>query len=86
MQPITEVSKCLNISRRTISTLLKQFQNGGTVVRRPSRQDRKLMTTAQEDRYSALTTRISNYKKSTFRQLISELLAATGIAVSRQTV
>ena len=47
-QPITEAARCLNISRQTVSTLWKQFQNDGTVVRRPG-QSRKRMTTASED-------------------------------------
>ncbi|GFU77286.1 transposable element Tcb2 transposase [Trichonephila clavipes] len=74
-QSITETATCLNISRQTVSKLWKQFQNNGTVVRRPG-QGRKRMTTASEDRYLALTARRN--RKATARQLSSKLAAATG--------
>ncbi|GFU54905.1 transposable element Tcb2 transposase [Trichonephila clavipes] len=82
-QSITETATCLNISRQTVSKLWKQFQNDGTVVRRPG-QGRKRMTTASEDRYLALTARRN--RKATARQLSSELAAATGAVASRQTI
>ncbi|GFV56815.1 transposable element Tcb2 transposase [Trichonephila clavipes] len=72
-QSITETATCLNISRQTVSKLWKQFQNNGTVVRRPG-QGRKRMTTASEDRYLALTARPN--RKAIARQLSSELAAA----------
>ncbi|GFV40815.1 transposable element Tc1 transposase [Trichonephila clavipes] len=78
-----ETATCLNISRQTVSKLWKQFQNDGTVVRRPG-QGRKRMTTASEDRYLALTARRN--RKATARQLSSELAAATGAVASRQTI
>ncbi|GFW20298.1 transposable element Tcb2 transposase [Trichonephila clavipes] len=68
---------------KTVSKLWKQFQNDGTVVRRPG-QGRKRMTTASEDRYLALTARRN--RKATARQLSSELAAATGAVASRQTI
>ncbi|GFX51559.1 transposable element Tcb2 transposase [Trichonephila clavipes] len=82
-QSITETATCLNISRQTVSKLWKQFQNDGTVVRRPG-QGRERMTTASEDRYLALTARRN--RKATARQLSSELAAATGAVASRQTI
>ncbi|GFV76056.1 transposable element Tc1 transposase [Trichonephila clavipes] len=82
-QSITETATCLNISRQTVSKLWKQFQNDGTVVRRPG-QGRKRMTTASEDRYLALTARRN--RKATAHQLSSELAAATGAVASRQTI
>ncbi|GFS66611.1 transposable element Tc1 transposase [Trichonephila clavipes] len=82
-QSITETATCLNISRQTVSKLWKQFQNDGTVVRRPG-QGRKRMTTASEDRYLALTARRN--RKATARQLSSELAAAIGAVASRQTI
>ncbi|GFW25708.1 transposable element Tcb2 transposase [Trichonephila clavipes] len=82
-QSITETATCLNISRQTVSKLWKQFQNDGTVVRRPG-QGRKRMTTASEDRYLALTARRN--RKATARQLSSELATATGAVASRQTI
>ncbi|GFU94735.1 transposable element Tcb2 transposase [Trichonephila clavipes] len=82
-QSITETATCLNISRQTVSKLWKQFQNDGTVVRRPG-QGRKRMTTASEDRYLALTA--CRNRKATARQLSSELAAATGAVESRQTI
>ncbi|GFU79519.1 transposable element Tcb2 transposase [Trichonephila clavipes] len=82
-QSITETATCLNISRQTVSKLWKQFQNDGTVVRRPG-QGRKRMTTASEDRYLALTVRRN--RKATARQLSSELATATGAVASRQTI
>ncbi|GFU03058.1 transposable element Tcb2 transposase [Trichonephila clavipes] len=82
-QSITETATCLNISRQIVSKLWKQFQNDGTVVRRPG-QGRKRMTTASEDRYLALTARRN--RKATARQLSSELAAATGAVASRQTI
>ncbi|KFM57765.1 Transposable element Tcb2 transposase, partial [Stegodyphus mimosarum] len=78
-----ETATCLNISRQTVSKLWKQFQNDGSVVRRPG-QGRKRMTTASEDRYLALTARRN--RKATARQLSSELAAATGTVASRQTI
>ncbi|GFU41135.1 hypothetical protein TNCV_1058631 [Trichonephila clavipes] len=42
------------------------------------------MTTASEDRYLTLTARRN--RKATARQLSSELAAATGAVVSRQTI
>ncbi|GFW15241.1 transposable element Tcb2 transposase [Trichonephila clavipes] len=82
-QSITETATCLNISRQTVSKLWKQFQNDGTVVRRPG-QGRKRMTTASEDRYLALTARRN--RKATAHQLSSELAATTGAVASRQTI
>ncbi|GFX10675.1 transposable element Tc1 transposase [Trichonephila clavipes] len=82
-QSITETAICLNISRQTVSKLWKQFQNDGTVVRRPG-QGRKRMTTASEDRYLALTARRN--RKATARHLSSELAAATGAVASWQTI
>ncbi|GFT36611.1 transposable element Tcb2 transposase [Trichonephila clavipes] len=82
-QSITETATCLNISRQTVSKLWKQFQNDGTVVRRPG-QGWKRMTTASEERYLALTARRN--RKATARQLSSELAAATGAVASRQTI
>ncbi|KFM70283.1 Transposable element Tcb2 transposase, partial [Stegodyphus mimosarum] len=82
-QSIMETATCLNISRQTVSKLWKQFQNDGSVVRRPG-QGRKRMTTASEDRYLALTARRN--RKATARQLSSELAAATGTVASRQTI
>ncbi|GFX37860.1 transposable element Tcb2 transposase [Trichonephila clavipes] len=78
-----ETATCLNISRQTVSKLWKQFQNDGTVVRRPG-QGQKRMTTASEDRYLALTARRN--RKATARQLSSKLAAATGAVASRQTI
>ena len=62
-----------------MKTILKRW----IVVRRPE-QDHKRIAPASDDGYLALTVR--RYRKSTARQLISELVAATGIAVSRQTI
>ncbi|KFM62895.1 hypothetical protein X975_04579, partial [Stegodyphus mimosarum] len=82
-QSIMETATCLNISRQTVSKLWKQFQNNGSVVRRPG-QGQKRMTTASEDRYLALTARRN--RKATARQLSSELAAATGTVASQQTI
>ncbi|GFV23214.1 transposable element Tc1 transposase [Trichonephila clavipes] len=68
--------------RQSLS-LWKQFQNDGTVVRRPG-QGRKRMTTASEDRYLTLTARRN--RKATAHQLSSELAAANGAVASRQTI
>ncbi|GFY09315.1 transposable element Tcb2 transposase [Trichonephila clavipes] len=54
-QSITETATCLNISRQTVSKLWKQFQNDGTVVRRPG-QGRKPMTTACSRHWSCCIT------------------------------
>ncbi|GIY45075.1 transposable element Tcb2 transposase [Caerostris darwini] len=62
-------------SRQTVFTLRKQFQNDGTVGRRPG-NGRKRTTTASEGRYLSITARRN--MKSTARQLSSQLAAATG--------
>lgn len=82
-QTQTEVSIALNVPQNVISRLWRRFQETGDVRRRPV-GGRPRVTNPQQDRYLALTARRNRTMSA--RQLSSELAAASGIRVSRQTV
>ncbi|KAJ4449968.1 hypothetical protein ANN_01375 [Periplaneta americana] len=79
----TEVSRALNLAQSVISRLWRRFKDTGDVRHMPV-QGRPLVKTPQEDRYLSLTARRNRTMPP--RQLSSELAAASGVRVSRQTV
>lgn len=82
-QSQADVARWLNVNRSVVSRMWQQFLQFGNVSRRPG-QGRPRVTTEREDRY--LTLRGRRYRRSTARQLASDLTASTGTVVSRQTV
>ncbi|KAJ4430749.1 hypothetical protein ANN_19340 [Periplaneta americana] len=82
-QTQTEVSRALNVAQSVICRLWRLFEDTGDVRRMPV-QGRQWVTTPQEDRYFILTARRNRTMPA--RQLSSELAAASGVRVSRQTV
>lgn len=78
-----EVSEELGIAQSVISRLWQRFQNDGNVSRRYSR-GRPRITTANDDRYLAVTAKRN--RRSTASDLSRQLSSATGTTVSRQTV
>ncbi|KAJ4441324.1 hypothetical protein ANN_11179 [Periplaneta americana] len=82
-QTQTEVSRALNLTQSVISRLWRRFEDTGDVRRMPV-QGRPWVTTPQEDRYLTLTAQRNRMTPE--RQLTSELAAASGVRVSKQTV
>ena len=79
VQVVTELS----VTPSVVCNLWKQFKDTGFISRMP-RQDRPRATTANEDRYLALTARRN--RTATASQLSRELHAATGTRFSRVSV
>ncbi|GFU91016.1 transposable element Tcb1 transposase [Trichonephila clavipes] len=78
-----EVSEEFGIAQSVISRLWQRFQDDGNVSRCYS-TGRPLVTTSNEDRYSAVTAK--RYRRSTSSDLSRQLSLATGTTVSRQTM
>ena len=78
-----KVARSLNVHRSTISRLWNRYRSEGTASRR-SGVGRPRVTSARDDRYLRLQVR--RHRSRTARQLAGNLAAATGHAVSRQTV
>ena len=81
--PPLKIRRCLNVSQSVISRLWRRFQDTGDVRRMPV-HGRPRVTTPQQDRYLNITAR--RHRTLPARQLSSELAAASGVRVSRQTV
>ncbi|GFV39102.1 HTH_Tnp_Tc3_2 domain-containing protein [Trichonephila clavipes] len=81
--PLLEVSEELGIAQSVISRLWQRFQDDGNVSRCYSTGCPRV-TTPNEDRYLAVTAKTN--RRSTASDLYRQLLSATGMAVSRQTV
>ncbi len=77
-QPITEADRLLNISKQSV----RYGNNLKMMVKIMPGQGRKRMMTASKDRYLAITVRRN--RKSTACQIGSEIVAATGTAVTWQ--
>ena len=77
------MARWLNVNRSVVFRMWQQFLQFENVSRRPG-QGRPRVTTERLDRYLALRGR--RYRRSTARQLTSDLTASTGTEVSRQTV
>ncbi|GFX58760.1 transposable element Tcb1 transposase [Trichonephila clavipes] len=78
-----KVSEELGIPHSVMSRLWQRFQDDGNVSRCYS-TGRPRVTTPNEDRYLAVTTK--RIKRSTATDLSRQLSSATGTTVSRQTV
>ncbi|GFV98479.1 transposable element Tcb1 transposase [Trichonephila clavipes] len=78
-----EVSEELGIAQSVISRLRQQFQDDGNVSRCYS-TDRPRVTTPNEDRYLAVTTK--RKRLSTASDMSRQHSLATGTTVSRQTM
>lgn len=82
-QSQAQVATELNVTPSVVCNLWKQFQDTGSISRRPG-QGRPRSTTTNEERYLALSAR--RHRTATASQLSRELYAATGTRVSRSTV
>ncbi|GFU01080.1 transposable element Tcb1 transposase [Trichonephila clavipes] len=78
-----EVSEELEIAQSVISRLWQRFQDDGNVSRCYSTGHPRV-TTPNEDRYLAVTTK--GKRRNTASDLFHQLSSATGTTVSRQTV
>ncbi|GFU68823.1 transposable element Tcb1 transposase [Trichonephila clavipes] len=78
-----DISKELGIAQSVISRLWQRFQDNGNVSRYYS-TDRPRVTTPNEDRYFAVTTKKN--RRNTALDLSRLLSSATGTTVSRQTL
>ncbi|GBM06186.1 hypothetical protein AVEN_167074-1 [Araneus ventricosus] len=72
-----------NLTPSVVCNLLKQFQDTGSIERKPG-QGRPRATTATEDRYLSIIARRN--RGATASQLSRDFYAATGTRVSRVTV
>ncbi|GBL89041.1 hypothetical protein AVEN_255186-1 [Araneus ventricosus] len=72
-----------NLTPSVVCNLWKQFQDTGSIERKPG-QGRPRATTATEDRYLSIIARCN--RGATASQLSLDLYAATGTRVSRVTV
>ena len=81
----SQVQLCreFHVTPSVVSNLWKQFQDTGTIERKPG-QGRPRATTALEDRYLSITARRNRH--ATASQLSRDFYAATGTRVSRVTV
>ncbi|KAJ4435139.1 hypothetical protein ANN_23715 [Periplaneta americana] len=79
---LEHLRNCVGLRELGKKTTVRRFED--TDVRRMPVQGRPWVTTPQEDRYLTLTARRNRTMPA--RQLSSELAAASGVRVSRQTV
>lgn len=82
-QSQVQICRDFNVTPSVVSNLWKQFQDTGSIERKPG-QGRPRATTAADDRYLSITARRN--RDATASQLSRDLYAATGSRVSRVTV
>ncbi|GBO20914.1 hypothetical protein AVEN_176680-1 [Araneus ventricosus] len=78
-----QICREFNLKPRVVCNLRKQFQDTGSIERKPG-QGHPRAATATEDRYLSIIARRN--KGATASQLSRDLYAATGTRVSRVTV
>ena len=78
-----QICRELHAATSVVSILWKQFQDTGTIERKPG-QGSPRATKALEDRYLSITARRNRHATSS--QLARDFYAATGTRVSRVTV
>ncbi|GBM69327.1 hypothetical protein AVEN_155752-1 [Araneus ventricosus] len=81
-QSQVQICRELNLTPSVLCNLWKQFQDTGSIERKPGQGPRA--TTASEDRYLSIITRRN--RSATASQLSRDLYAVTGTRVSRVTV
>jgi transposase len=82
-QSQTEVALWLGVSRNVVSYLWKQFQQNGSIERRPV-NGRPRATTVREDRFITITAKRN--REFTARRLSNELASSSGTRISRFTI
>ncbi|GBN46032.1 Transposable element Tc1 transposase [Araneus ventricosus] len=82
-QSQVQICREFNLTPSVVCNLWKQFQDTGSIERKP-RQGRPKATTVTEDRYLSIIARRN--RGATASQLSRDLYAATGTRVSRVTV
>ncbi|GBN38897.1 hypothetical protein AVEN_153224-1 [Araneus ventricosus] len=82
-QSQVQICREFNLTPSVVCKLWKQFQDTGSIERKPG-QGRPRATTATEDRYLSIIAR--GNRGATSSQLSRDLYAATGTRVSRVTV
>ncbi|GBM27565.1 hypothetical protein AVEN_97079-1 [Araneus ventricosus] len=82
-QSQVQICREFNLTPSVVCNLWKQFQDTGSIERKPG-QDRPRTTTATEDRYLSIIARCN--RGATASQLSRDLYAATATRVSRVTV
>ncbi|GBL80570.1 Transposable element Tcb2 transposase [Araneus ventricosus] len=82
-QSQVQICREFNLTPSVVCNLWKQFQDTGSIERKP-RQGRPRATTSTDDRYSSIIARCN--RGATASQLSRDLYAATGTSVSRVTV
>ncbi|GBN21748.1 hypothetical protein AVEN_258184-1 [Araneus ventricosus] len=82
-QSQVQICREFNLTPSVVCNLWKQFQDTGSIERKPG-QGRPRATTATEDRYLSIIARRN--RGATASQLSRDLYASTGIRVSRVTV
>ncbi|GBL82680.1 Transcription factor Sox-6 [Araneus ventricosus] len=82
-QSQVQICREFNLTPSVVCNLWKQFQDTGSIERKPG-QGRPRATTATEDRYLSIIERRN--RGATASQLSRDLYAATGTRVSRVTV
>ncbi|GBL72074.1 hypothetical protein AVEN_115086-1 [Araneus ventricosus] len=82
-QSQVQICREFNLTPSVVCNLGKQFQDTGSIDRKP-RQGHPRATTATEDRYLSIIARRN--RGATASQLFRDLYAATGTRVSRVTV
>lgn len=82
-QSQVQICREFNLTPSVVCNLWKQFQDTGSIKRKPG-QGRPRATTARDDRYLAVLAR--RHRGATASQLSRDLSAATGTRISRVTV
>ncbi|GBN12477.1 Transposable element Tc1 transposase [Araneus ventricosus] len=82
-QSQVHICREFNLTPRVVCNLWKQFQDTGSIERKPG-QGRPRATTAREDRYLSIIARRN--RGATVSQLSRDFRAATGTRISRVTV
>ncbi|GBM72322.1 hypothetical protein AVEN_228484-1 [Araneus ventricosus] len=82
-QSQVQICREFNLTPSVVCNLCKQFQDTGSIERKPG-QGRPRATTATEDRYLSIIARRN--RGATASRLSRDLYAATGTRVSRVTV
>ncbi|GBM45040.1 Transposable element Tc1 transposase [Araneus ventricosus] len=82
-QSQVQICREFNLTPSVVCNLWKQFQDTGSIERKPE-QGRPRATTATEDRYLSIIARRN--RGATASQLTRDLYAATGTRISRVTV
>ncbi|GBM48120.1 hypothetical protein AVEN_116836-1 [Araneus ventricosus] len=82
-QSQVQICREFNLTPSIVCNLRKQFQDTGSIERKPG-QGRPRATTATEDRYLSIISKRN--RGATASQLSRDLYAATGTRVSRVTV